>query len=33
MEGGAEESHRLVVGGGLELGMDVDDEGRADCRE
>ena len=32
-EDGAEECHRLVVGGGLELGTDVDDEGRADCRE
>ena len=28
----AEESHRLVVGVGLEFGMDVNDEGRADGR-
>ena len=32
-EDGAEEGHGLVVGVGLEFGMDVDDEGRADGRE
>ena len=32
-EGRAKEHHRLVIWVWLEFGIDVDDEGRADCRE